>query len=59
MNKIQLVGILIVIFLGSCVDKQLPDDPASLINPFVGTIGTGKTFQGPVLPNGMIQPGPL
>ncbi|HWS00292.1 MAG TPA: GH92 family glycosyl hydrolase, partial [Prolixibacteraceae bacterium] len=33
-------------------------DYASLVNPFVGTIGTGKTFLGPVLPYGMIQPGP-
>lgn len=34
------------------------DDPAGLVNPFVGTVGTGKTFLGPVLPYGMIQPGP-
>ena len=33
-------------------------DYTSLVNPFVGTIGSGKTFQGPVLPYGMIQPGP-
>ena len=33
-------------------------DLAGLVNPFVGTIGSGNTFQGPVLPYGMIQPGP-
>jgi putative alpha-1,2-mannosidase len=41
------------------MQEKSPDkDYASLVNPFVGTVGSGKTFQGPVLPYGMIQPGP-
>lgn len=33
-------------------------DPASHVNLFIGTAGHGHTFPGPVMPNGMIQPGP-
>ena len=33
-------------------------DLTKLVNPFVGTIGSGNTFTGPVLPYGMVQPGP-
>jgi predicted alpha-1,2-mannosidase len=33
-------------------------DPASLVNPFVGTSGGGNTFPGPVMPAGMIALGP-
>ncbi len=40
--------------LKSVVDKGL----VQFVNPFVGTIGQGRTFLGPVLPYGMIQPGP-
>ena len=47
------------ILFGSCLqEKSEEKDYASLVNPFVGTVGSGKTFQGPVLPCGMIQPGP-
>ena len=38
--------------------KPQSRDLTAFVNPFVGTIGSGKTFQGPVLPYGMIQPGP-
>lgn len=34
------------------------DDYAQWVNPFIGTGGHGHTFPGPVVPNGMIQPGP-
>lgn len=30
----------------------------SLVNPFIGTDGTGHTFPGPAWPLGMVQPGP-
>ena len=33
-------------------------DFTKLVNPFVGTIGSGNTFTGPVLPYGMVQLGP-
>ena len=33
-------------------------DPARWVDPFIGTGGHGHTFPGPVLPFGMIQPGP-
>ena len=52
------------LFLGSIafcactrVNNQTPDF-TKLVNPFVGSIGQGRTFQGPVLPYGMIQAGP-
>uniref|UniRef100_UPI0032168564 GH92 family glycosyl hydrolase n=1 Tax=uncultured Draconibacterium sp. TaxID=1573823 RepID=UPI0032168564 len=52
-----LIIVLITILLGSC-SKKVEYDYTLLVNPFVGTIGSGNTFQGPVLPYGMIQPGP-
>jgi predicted alpha-1,2-mannosidase len=58
MRRILLAGIILLILSGSCTKSQQPVGPAQLVNPFVGTIGTGKTFLGPVLPYGMIQPGP-
>jgi predicted alpha-1,2-mannosidase len=30
-----------------------------LVDPFIGTVGSGNTFPGPTLPFGMIQPGPF
>jgi predicted alpha-1,2-mannosidase len=32
--------------------------PADLVDPFIGTDGTGHTFPGPSRPFGMVQPGP-
>jgi predicted alpha-1,2-mannosidase len=50
--------VFVCILLGSCTQKNSEKDYASLVNPFVGTVGGGNTFQGPVWPYGMIQPGP-
>src|SRR6185436_8104771 len=43
-----------------CVAQAAPPagDPASHVDPFIGTGGHGHTFPGPTLPFGMIQPGP-
>jgi predicted alpha-1,2-mannosidase len=39
--------------------RQVPaPEPASDVDPFIGTGGHGHTFPGPSLPFGMIQPGP-
>jgi predicted alpha-1,2-mannosidase len=38
--------------------RAAPDEPASYVDPFIGTGGHGHTFPGPTLPFGMIQPGP-
>ena len=35
-----------------------PSAPADLVDPFIGTDGTGHTFPGPSRPFGMVQPGP-
>ncbi len=35
-----------------------PPDYTKLVNPFIGTDGTGHTFPGPCMPFGMVQPGP-
>ena len=53
---LQLFCLILTIFY-SRVNAQ-PRDFTKLVNPFVGTIGTGNTFNGPVLPYGMVQPGP-
>lgn len=34
------------------------EEPASLVNPRIGTAAHGHTFPGPSLPFGMVQPGP-
>jgi len=34
------------------------DRVLALVDPFIGTDGTGHTFPGPVAPFGMVQPGP-
>ncbi len=61
MKILPLASLLsLSILFSNCNHLNLAEnDYASLVNPFVGTIGTGKTFQGPVLPYGMIQPGPF
>ena len=56
--KFLKFGILLIT-LHSCTNSgSSENDYAALVNPFVGTIGGGNTFLGPVLPYGMIQPGP-
>ncbi|HSO86185.1 MAG TPA: GH92 family glycosyl hydrolase, partial [Draconibacterium sp.] len=59
-NLFQIVVLLFfsILFSGCEQAKTVGKDYNSFVNPFVGTIGSGKTFQGPVLPYGMIQPGP-
>jgi predicted alpha-1,2-mannosidase len=37
---------------------QSAKDPASLVNPFIGTGNLGHTFPGATLPFGMVQPSP-
>jgi len=61
MGKLYNSGIFIIfsILFASCWNTETDkNDLTTLVNPFVGTMGSGKTFQGPVLPHGMIQPGP-
>ena len=49
----------IAALISGCNSSNVSEkDYTRLVNPFVGTIGSGNTFQGPVLPYGMIQPGP-
>lgn len=50
--------ILVGVTFSNCSDMSSQRDLAALVNPFIGTIGGGNTFQGPVWPYGMIQPGP-
>jgi predicted alpha-1,2-mannosidase len=57
-KKYKQIALLIFILTLGCSCQNNKKDFARLVNPFVGTTGNGKTFQGPVLPYGMIQPGP-
>lgn len=44
---------------GACRKNNAADtDYTAFVNTFVGTGGHGHTFPGPVVPHGMIQPGP-
>jgi putative alpha-1,2-mannosidase len=61
MNYFEISTLLLVIFIyAGCTWQTGPEekDYAARVNPFIGTIGDGNTFTGPVLPYGMIQPGP-
>ncbi len=63
-NQSIIVGCLAgCLFLSGCGSKQAgnPDklgDLLEYVDPFIGTGFHGHTFPGPVLPYGMIQPGP-
>jgi len=51
------------LFLSGCGSREagIQDEPVDLleyVDPFIGTGFHGHTFPGPVLPYGMIQPGP-
>ena len=48
--------IIICLFLFSAVFGQT--DYTSLVDPFIGTVGSGNTFSGPTLPYGMVQLSP-
>lgn len=54
------LGVAGLLVLGaSCSERgMVQTDYASYVNPFIGTGGHGHTFPGPVVPHGMIQPGP-
>lgn len=61
MNYFKIITLLLVVFIHTGCTQQTGSkekDYAALVNPFIGTIGGGNTFTGPVLPYGMIQPGP-
>ncbi len=49
-----IAAALIVTPLAASAERE----PASYVDPFIGTDGTGHTFPGPSRPFGMIQPGP-
>lgn len=58
-NKISPILLLMVaLFMGCTQSATVKKDYANLVNPFIGTVGSGNTFPGPTLPFGMIQPGP-
>jgi len=49
--------ILIILSVSSCTNSS-KKDYSDLVNPFIGTVGSGNTFLGAVLPYGMVQLGP-
>ncbi len=59
--KLHSLSIFIfsIIALTSCKFSGLAEkDYTALVNPFIGTVGSGNTFMGPSLPYGMVKPGP-
>ena len=55
-NSMMVGGILLLGMYG-CTPKM--QDYSSYVNPFIGTGGHGHTYPGAIVPNGMIQPGPM
>ena len=65
LNKNQAVRYLTVLlmaggsWLTACTPvEQTTVDYTVYVDPFIGTGGHGHTFPGPVVPRGMVQPGP-
>jgi predicted alpha-1,2-mannosidase len=54
---VKNIPLLLVIFM-ACNNQTKNSDYTLLVNPFIGTEGTGHTFPGPCMPFGMVQPGP-
>ncbi len=65
-GKLAVVSVLGMLLLplqglsatGASAADSLVDDPASLVNPLIGTSGAVDTFPGPDMPFGMLQWGP-
>ncbi len=57
MKKTLLSFVIITTILTGCSQQQ-ENDYTALVNPFIGTVGSGNTFLGPVMPYGMVQLGP-
>ena len=57
MKRQLLLLLLAFVALASC-QKQSPVEPASLVDPFIGTGGHGHTFPGATVPFGMMQLSP-
>ena len=61
MMKLLIFTILlffVTIFSNCTNSNSSKNNYAALVNPFIGTVGNGNTFLGPVLPYGMVQLGP-
>ncbi len=52
-----LLFLFTIISLNSC-SNPTNKNYSYLVNPFIGTVGSGNTFLGPVMPYGMVQLGP-
>ena len=57
MNR-KLLLLSFLVLLGASCQKSTPVDPASLVDPFIGTGGHGHTFPGATVPFGMMQLSP-
>ena len=58
MKFTRFLQVLIIILTVSSCTNSSKKDYSDLVNPFIGTVGSGNTFLGAVLPYGMVQLGP-
>lgn len=58
MKYLKLISILLIVLSLNCCSSSANKDYSNLVNPFIGTVGSGNTFLGPVMPYGMVQLGP-
>ncbi len=58
MKSLKYFLILTILLLYSSCSNTTKKNYTSLVNPFIGTVGSGNTFLGPVMPYGMVQLGP-
>lgn len=57
-NITLLMALPLVFWLASCTPKAENGEPASYVDPFIGTGGHGHTYPGATVPFGMIQLSP-
>ncbi len=51
----RMIAGAVLIFAASATAAQQADDPAALVNPFIGTTNGGNVFPGATLPFGMVS----
>ncbi|NIA29309.1 MAG: hypothetical protein GWP06_05265, partial [Actinobacteria bacterium] len=50
-----LIALVVIVGCGKNHQQASFTDYTKFVDPFIGTVGSGNTFSGPVMPYGMVQ----
>ena len=56
--SVTFIVLLISVFFSACDRQAETGEPASYVDPFIGTGGHGHTYPGATVPFGMVQLSP-